>query len=78
MNTYSRLPEVELTHLPSGTKATANQHRSQHRNRDAAWAILKARVAAGAAFPLPLRATYTLPGDQPCPDDLAGFRTRTP
>jgi len=37
---------VRLTHLPTGLTVSMQDSRSQHRNRDAAWRLLRARVAA--------------------------------
>ena len=65
---------VRLTHEPTGVIAVASEYRSQHRNRDAAYAKLRSKVAVGSVFPLPLRATYELPDGEPCPDDINKHR----
>ena len=39
---------VRLTHLPTGTVVTAEDHRSQHQNRQQAWARLAERVNGAA------------------------------
>lgn len=36
---------VRLTHTPSGATVSMQDHRSQSRNRDAAWQLLRSRVA---------------------------------
>ncbi|OAA68458.1 mitochondrial translation release factor [Niveomyces insectorum RCEF 264] len=36
---------IRLTHAPTGTVVSMQDSRSQHQNRDAAWKILRARVA---------------------------------
>ena len=37
---------IRLTHVPTGTVVSIQDSRSQHQNRDAAWQILRSRVAA--------------------------------
>ena len=61
---------VRVTHEPTGVTAVASEYRSQHRNRDAAYAQLRSKVAVGSVFPLPLRANYVFPDGEPCPDDI--------
>lgn len=76
---YSKMARmVRLTHKPTGITATASEHRSQHRNRDAAYPMLRGQIAVGAVFPLPLRATYELPDDNPAPDDINDYREPAP
>ena len=65
---------VRITHEPTGVTAVASEHRSQHRNRDAAYNQLKSMVAIGSVFHLPLRATYEFPDGEPCPDDINKHR----
>jgi hypothetical protein len=65
---------VRLTHEPTGVTTVASEYRSQHRNRDAAYAQLRSKVVVGAVFPLPLRATYEFPDGEPCPDDINKHR----
>ncbi len=36
---------IRLTHVPTGTVVSMQDSRSQHQNRDAAWKILRARIA---------------------------------
>ncbi|KAL1913063.1 Peptide chain release factor 1, mitochondrial [Sporothrix stenoceras] len=36
---------IRLTHIPTGTVVSIQDSRSQHANRDAAWKILRARIA---------------------------------
>jgi peptide chain release factor 1 len=36
---------IRLTHIPSGTVVSMQDHRSQQRNRDAAWRLLRSRVS---------------------------------
>ena len=61
---------VRVTHEPTGVTAVASEYRSQHRNRDAAYAQLRAKVAVGSVFPLQLRANYVFPDGEPSPDDI--------
>ena len=65
---------VRLTHEPTGVTAVASEYRSQHRNRDAAYAQLRSKVAVGSVFPLPLRANYVFPDGEPSPDDINKHR----
>ena len=65
---------VRLTHKPTGITATADGHRSQHNNRDSAYAMLKGKLAVGQTHPLPLRASYDFPDGEPCPDDINAHR----
>lgn len=65
---------VRVTHEPTGVTAVASEYRSQHRNRDAAYAQLRSKVAVGSVFPLPLRANYVFPDGEPCPDDINKHR----
>ena len=65
---------VRITHKPTGITAVASEHRSQHLNRDAAYAQLRSKVAVGSVFPLPLRATYEFPDDEPFPGDINKHR----
>ena len=65
---------VRVTHEPTGVTAVASEYRSQHRNRDAAYAQLRSKVAVGSVFPLQLRATYEFPDGEPCPDDINKHR----
>lgn len=65
---------VRLTHEPTGVTAAASEYRSQHRNRDAAYAQLRSKVAVGSVFPLQLRATYEFPDGEPFPDDINKHR----
>jgi hypothetical protein len=65
---------VRVTHTPTGITAIASEHRSQHRNRDTAYAQVRSKVAIGAVFPLPLRASYDLPDGEPWPDDINKYR----
>lgn len=75
MNNWAKLSRmVRVTHKPTGITATATEHRSQHHNRDSAYAQLRAKVAVGAVFPLPLRASYDFPDDEPWPDDINKYR----
>lgn len=72
---YGSRATVKLIHLPTGITAQCDAHRSQHRNREAALIQLNSRIVAERdRSPLSVRATYTLPDDQPCPDDLSEFR----
>lgn len=72
---YSKMSRmVRLTHKPTGITATASEHRSQHRNRDAAYAMLRGQIAVGAVFPLPLRACYDFPDGDSNPDDITTHR----
>ena len=61
---------VRITHEPTGVTTVASEYRSQHRNRDAAYAQLRSKVAVGSVFPLQLRATYEFPDGEPFPDDI--------
>ncbi|OAA56789.1 peptide chain release factor 1 [Cordyceps fumosorosea ARSEF 2679] len=36
---------IRMTHLPTGTTVSMQDHRSQHRNREAAWKLLRGRIA---------------------------------
>ena len=36
---------IRLTHIPTGTVVSMQENRSQHRNREAAWHLLRSRVA---------------------------------
>ena len=65
---------VRITHKPTGITAVASEYRSQHRNHDAAYAQLRSKVALGTVFPLPLRATYEFPDDEPFPYDINKYR----
>ena len=65
--------EVRLTHTPTGIQTGANGHRSQHRNRDSAWQQMRGRMYAGEPE-MKVIATYTLPDDDPLPDDLDKYR----
>ena len=65
---------VRLTHEPTGATAVVSGYRSQHSNRDAAYAQLRSKVAVGSVFPLPLRATYELQDGEPFPDDINKHR----
>lgn len=60
--------------LSTGITATASEHRSKHRNRDSAYAMLKGKLALGQTHPLPLRASYDFPDGEPCPDDINAHR----
>ncbi|KAK8148070.1 hypothetical protein G3M48_000412 [Beauveria asiatica] len=40
---------IRMTHLPTGTTVSMQDHRSQHRNRDEAWKLLRSRIAAQRA-----------------------------
>lgn len=72
---YSKMNRmVRLTHKPTGITATATNRRSQHQNRDAAYARLRGQIAAGAVFPLPLRACYDFPDGEPYPEDINTHR----
>ena len=48
---------VRLRHRPSGIVVTVAGHRSQHRNRREALAILRRRLAARRRIPVPRRPT---------------------
>ncbi|KAK6839094.1 hypothetical protein PG987_004960 [Apiospora arundinis] len=37
---------IRLTHIPTGTTVSMQDSRSQHRNREDAWRLLRSRVAA--------------------------------
>ena len=65
---------VRITHEHTGVTAVASEYRSQHRNRDAAYAQLRSKVAVGSVFPLPLRANYVFPDGEPCTDDINKHR----
>ena len=65
---------VRVTNEPTGVTAVASEYRSQHRNRDAAYAQLRSKVAVGSVFPLPLRANYVFPDGEPCPKDINKHR----
>lgn len=65
--------EVRLTHIPTGIKTGANGHRSQHRNRDSAYQQLRGRIYTGEPE-MKVIATYTMPDDEPCPDDITQYR----
>jgi hypothetical protein len=66
--------KVRITHEPTGVTAVASEYRSQHRNRAAAYARLRSKVAIGTVFPLPLRANYDFPDDEPFPHDINKYR----
>ena len=36
---------IRLTHIPTGTSVVMQDNRSQHRNRDEAWKLLRGRIA---------------------------------
>ncbi len=75
LNDWARMNRmVRITHEPTGVTTVASEYRSQHRNRDAAYAQLRSKVAVGAVFPLPLRATYEVPDGEPYPDDINKHR----
>lgn len=40
---------IRMTHLPTGTTVSMQDHRSQHRNRDEAWKLMRSRIAAQRA-----------------------------
>ncbi|XWX01525.1 hypothetical protein V2A60_009553 [Cordyceps javanica] len=40
---------IRMTHLPTGTTVSMQDHRSQHRNREAAWKLMRSRIAARRA-----------------------------
>lgn len=72
---YSKMNRmVRLTHKPTGITAEASEHRSQHSNRDSAYAMLKGKLALGQTHPLPLRACYDFPDGEPWPDDITTHR----
>ena len=64
---------VRLTHIPTGIQTGANGHRTQHWNRDSAYQQLRGRMYAGEPE-MKVIATYTLPDDDPLPDDLDKYR----
>ena len=75
LNNWGKMTRmVRLTHGPTGAATVASGYRSQHRNRDAAYAPLRSKVAVGSVFPLPLRATYEFPDGEPSPDDINKHR----
>lgn len=52
---------VCITHKPTGIICEANCNRSQHRNRDAAWQMMRSRIAAQSLDhgPMPVVREYT-------------------
>ncbi|KAG6024224.1 hypothetical protein E4U41_001829 [Claviceps citrina] len=40
---------IRMTHLPTGTTVSMQDHRSQQRNRDAAWKLMRSRIASQRA-----------------------------
>ena len=75
LNDFARMSRmVRITHEPTGVTAVVSGYRSQHRNRDAAYAQLRSKVAVGSVFPLQLRATYEFPDGEPSPDDINKHR----
>lgn len=75
MNIYRSRAGVTLVHLPTGLTATCDANRSQHQNRESAILQLNSKIIAmREQSPLAVRATYTLPDDLPCPEDLADYR----
>ncbi|KAJ6782121.1 hypothetical protein PWT90_06662 [Aphanocladium album] len=40
---------IRMTHLPTGTTVSMQDHRSQHRNREEAWKLMRSRIAAQRA-----------------------------
>lgn len=70
---------IRVTHLPTGESVTldSNNFRSQHKARDVAIKLLKARIyAKHNSLTQPAReiATYDLPDDEQFPNDLTEYR----
>lgn len=67
---------VRITHIPTGIETSCNQHRSMRRNRDSAWTRLKSLLYCkekGIKANNEVIRTYTLPEDDPLPDDLMKY-----
>lgn len=67
---------VRITHIPTGIEVSCNGHRTQHRNRESAWKRLKSLIYCKEKGIKPnneVIRTYTLPEDDPLPDDLMKY-----
>ncbi|RMX08543.1 hypothetical protein D8I35_05560 [Corticibacter populi] len=71
---YKSKASIAVTHLPTGISEHADGYRSQHANRDACLVRIKSKLALSATHPLPMRASYELPSNEQCPDDLTQHR----